>query len=177
MSQLYRIVFAGLVFAGLVLAGCAAEEEDIPDSPETTLTPGYKETQRAIDKASVPPDSHLSAYEQSLREEWEWLWANMRATYEPGYMWPTTEQCTFPDFDHTPVTISEEGRLKDQTAGLMIDRLDRAAARITEASKFWRAFCDGEASQATAAQTMEYWLRGAADDLDIVRETLDKRNR
>lgn len=120
-----------------------------------------------------PLDERMENYEESLREELNWLWETMALLNT--YQRPIPEICEDKTFEHNPVTITDEEREADETGGKLVDHLDYAGTLIAQAHEQWSRFCSLDAAANDTYALMNSRLLAANDSLNLVRDTIRQR--
>lgn len=138
-----RIVhgLSGAILVALALAGCVAS-----------------------------PTDQLRAYEQSVREEADWLWNNLN--YVRANLSTEQADCSTEPFKHPVVRMTAAMRQADPASAALLDRLDYAALLIEQAHAQWMSFCGRTASAPLTARALEERLLPAYEHLNGVRVAL-----
>ncbi|NDJ77826.1 MAG: hypothetical protein GYB65_16370 [Chloroflexi bacterium] len=175
--KIWSVVLVVLMLAiGLVACNGDGDDEADPD-----VTPGpteLKQTDEALDKAAadanVPSNRELAEWEAVLREEYEWLLGIAQAS-DPGALWPQAEECRFPEFENKSQFITEPGRRRDATAGLIVNELEGAENQIDNGRIAWAAFCSGQADRVEATANVLRRLEGVEQTLDETKAIIEGR--
>ena len=160
-SRRWLVVIGLLLVMMTVLSACVGTEDE--NAPT--------EVPRSSNDERADLDGNLSAWESSLRAEFDWLWP--LAT--DGSARPIPEYCDSPGFSHKPVTLSDDKRVEDDVAGWMVDNLAYADTLILQSREKWVEFCDVQASLSDSSGYIQVRLSSAYEALNNVRRTLDLR--
>ncbi|MBN1679147.1 MAG: hypothetical protein JW966_02565 [Anaerolineae bacterium] len=116
-------------------------------------------------------ERQIITYEESLRQEADWLWNNMN--YALTHYKTAGSYCADITFKHHPVKLSESERKKDAKTAGIVDHLDYAARMIKDAHQRWTDYCSDKQTSGPASY-METRLRLAYDSLNQVRISLSE---
>jgi hypothetical protein len=115
-------------------------------------------------------DQQVRDYEASIRSEADWLWNNMN--YARTHLDPEPALCGPETFERQAVTLTAEAREGDTRTAALVDRLDYAAALVTQAHDEWTLFCTRRSSAVNTAAQLERRLLPAYDSMNQVRVAL-----
>ena len=106
-------------------------------------------------------------YENSLRQEADWLWNNMN--YARTHSTIEGDICAPRTFEHQPVTLSDSERQASPRDASLADHLNYAAALIGQAHDEWTLYCQSARGSGGTASFIESRLLPAYNSLNQVR--------
>lgn len=159
MPKAYRFLLLPLVMLALAALACAGGSSDSEEGEEGSVGD--------IDK-------QMKKYEESLREEADWLWSNMN--YARGHTVALDDaDCAAKKFERAAPEMTEAAREEDDVAAQTLDQLDYAALLITEAHDMWGEYCDGSETGGYVTAFLESRLTPAYQNLNLAKSTLTAR--